>query len=77
MRAAGVLAALFWTGPAFAASGSESDAIAAMASALGLGAVALALAAGLWAIAERRDARRLRRVLRSSETRGRGRHRRA
>ena len=71
MRAAGVLAALFWTGPAWAAAGPGSDALAAMASALALGAVALALAAGLWAVAERRDARRLRRVLRSSETRAR------
>jgi signal transduction histidine kinase len=71
VRAAGVLAALFWTGPAWAAAGPGSDALAAMASALALGAVALALAAGLWAVAERRDARRLRRVLRSSETRAR------
>jgi signal transduction histidine kinase len=72
VRAAGALAVLFWTGPAWAAAaGQGSDAIAAMASALGLGAVALALAAGLWAIAERRDARRLRRVLRGAETRAR------
>ena len=73
-RAAGVLPlllwGLFWPGPARAAD-MGSDAIAAMASALAFGAVALALAVGLWALAERRDARRLRRVLRQSETRAR------
>jgi len=65
------LAALAWPAPALAAPLSDGEAIAAMASALAFGAVALALATGLWALAERRDARRLRRVLRQSETRAR------
>lgn len=42
-----------------------------MASALAVGAIALALAAGLWALAEQRDARRLRRSLRIADTRAR------
>ena len=71
-RAAGVLVSLFWAAPLPArAADLSGDALTAMASALAFGAVCLALAAGLWALAERRDARRLRRVLRQSETRTR------
>ena len=61
-------AALVWAGPAFAAG---TEATAAVATMIAIGCVALALAAGVWALAERRDSRRLRRTLRASETRAR------
>lgn len=69
-RVAGALAALLWAEPARAAAAAP-DAFTTMASALAVGAVALALASGLWAVAERRDARRLRRKLRTVDTRAR------
>ena len=69
-RAVIALAALGWAAPAYAAS-DAAEAVSAVASSLAIGAVALALAAGAWALAERRDARRLRRILRTAENRAR------
>ncbi len=70
-RLASALAALFWAGPAQAAVPAGDEGIAVMAGALAAGAVALGLSAALWALAERRDARRLRRALRAADTRAR------
>ncbi|MGO8710956.1 MAG: PAS-domain containing protein [Rhizomicrobium sp.] len=71
VRACGwTLVALAVPGPAHAAA-DMSDGIAVMASALAAGSVALGIAAGLWALAEQRDARRLRRNLRIADSRAR------
>jgi len=66
--------ALAWPAQVLAATDTgamDGNGLAAMATALAVGAVALALASGVWAIAERRDSRRLRRALRTAETRAR------
>ena len=56
--------------PAFAgAPDTFQNGNAVVLSALACGGVALAIAAGLWALAEQRDARRLRRSLRNTGTR--------
>jgi signal transduction histidine kinase len=62
------LAALVWAGPARAATGG-GESLTVMATLLAAGAVALGVAAALWALAERRDTNRLRRALRSANTR--------
>jgi signal transduction histidine kinase len=64
------LAALVIPSPAFAAT-DAADGITVMASALAAGSIALGIAAGLWALAEQRDSRRLRRALRVVESRAR------
>lgn len=68
---AGALAASCWAGPAHAAFESGRPDLVVVTSALAAGALALGLAAGVWALAERRDTSRLRRKLRVIGARGR------
>ncbi len=70
LSVASAASGVLWTGPAGAAVAGDA-ALATTATVLAVGSVALGLAAGAWALSEHLAARRLRRTLRSAETRAR------
>ena len=73
--AGGVLAGLAWLAPLPALAATDYAAIQSgrliVLSGMTVGAIALAVAAGLWALAEQRSARRLRRALKAGTARTR------